>query len=654
MIRRRGSRRAGIAIAALLAFMGTGMARAETRIVSVKSDKDTLGIASVSAGGAALKAVGKSDTSLFVEAGTADAPFACDQTLTITLSDKRRLTRDYDLCALGYTVTVETQAARAPEPEKPAQTASAATSSSGRIERKLVMIQTSDDTAIRDVEIDGSPVQVRRRAQARVFIEVSGNADNDGQIDCRRDMRLVLADGRILEDEVDICGDWKVTMDASATARRAAGANRNVRQAVPSGSGPRAPQRSGGVRPADVTGNDTSSDGLRGSREERETSTSRDGEPANERAAAGNAAEPATTPDAGIALIDDKSWTSAPDGAEGWRLVYGVPETDDEAFVAACRTGADTITLRLPGIAAGLAEGQAIPVTLAARDVRRNFTARGSAPGGETGQSDPVIELSATDPVWEALARGQDLSVAVEGTWRARLSLSGSAAPVRRFRDACSSAPPQQVARAPVAGATSRAPGRGDPACGDEGFISSMPSDRPGRIILENDRNRPVMVYWIDFDGLRQFQARVPPGGRMVQRTLAGHPWLVAAPNGRCLAIYTARAGDRNVRVAPGRPPALAAPAPEPGWAPPPGPPAGGDFVNFSYDCDNGRALDVTIDNDRRVAIVSESGRAPVTLPDVSRGADFSYVGRGYGLYGDGRNVTWERPGARATYCRLF
>ena len=108
------------------------------------------------------------------------------------------------------------------------------------------------------------------------------------------------------------------------------------------------------------------------------------------------------------------------------------------------------------------------------------------------------------------------------------------------------------------------------------------------------------------------------------------------------------------MRVAPGRPPALAAPAPEPGWAPPPGPPAGGDFVNFSYDCDNGRALDVTIDNDRRVAIVSESGRAPVTLPDVSRGADFSYVGRGYGLYGDGRNVTWERPGARATYCRLF
>lgn len=647
-------RRIGIALATVMTLVASGTVRAETRIVSVKSDKDSLGIVSVSVDGAQLKSVGKSDTSLFVEAGKANAPFACEQTLTITLSDKRRLTRKYDLCALGYSVTVETRAARAPEPEKPAGTARTAATASGRIERKLVMIQTSDDTAIRDVEIDGSPVQVRRRAKARVFVEVSGNPDNDGQIDCRRDMRLVLADGRILQDKVDICGDWKVTMDASATARSSAAGNRNVRQAVPSGSGPRAPQRSGGVRPADVADERNGSGGLRGSREDTGGPTPR----APDTKSAEAEADPADRTTAGAVeaapLIDDKSWTSGPDGAEGWRLVYGVPETDDRALVAACRTGADTITLRLPGIAGGLSQGQAIPVTLAARDLRKAFTARGSEPGGETGQSDPVIELSATDPLWEALARGRELSIAVEGTWRARLSLSGSAAPVRRFRDACARPSQPQVARAPVAAAPAQDGASGDPACADEGFISSMPSDRPGRIILENDRNRPVMVYWIDFDGLRQFQARVPAGGRMVQRTLAGHPWLVAAPNGRCLAIYTARAGDRNVRVAPGRPPELTAPAPEPAWTPPPAPPAGGDFVNFSYDCDNGRALDVTIDNDRRVAIVSESGRAPVTLPDVSRGADFSYVGRGYGLYGDGRNVTWERPGARATYCRLF
>ena len=550
-----------------------------------------------------------------------------------------------------------------------------------RLQRRLVMIQTDDDTAIREVEMDDKPMQVRRRAQARVFVEVEGNPKNDGQIDCRRSLRLVLADGRILRDTVDICGDWKVTMATSGPAARQADASRGVRQAVPSGEGPGAPPRAGGIRRPTVNGQQDGGQqdgGLRGSRDEtrRETggaeAAARPETRPETRPEIQRETRPEVAPEAmaraearplhDLPLFEGRRWYVEERGGDRLHLVYGLRETDDRALRASCRRGSDRIELQLAATGDRLAENQPVVVDLAARDVRRSYTARGSSTNTESGQSEPVLTLAADDPIWTGMIRGDTLSVGVSGNWRYRISLSGSAQPVRAFQQAC--ATPAPVATLPPAEPLPGPPAAsGGLSCREEGEITSLPSSQPARMIFVNERNRPVVVHWLDFAGLRQTQAGVPPGGRMIQDTLAGHPWLVATQDGRCLGIYVAGGGTRTVTI--GRGGGLAAPdpvfppAPPPQILPQPLPPAplppSGDLLSLSYDCDSGTYLDVTIDNARGTATVRERGLSPVTLADRSGGGgELNYVGRGYALSGTGNTVTWQRPGAAPQFCRIF
>jgi hypothetical protein len=617
-------------------------AAAETRIVSLKSSIKDVTVDSVKSGSSALKEVGRGSGILFVEAGRESVPFTCEQKLAISLSDGRSLSKTYDLCAINYVVDVS------------ATDLAAKRETATRVERKLVMIQTDDDTAIRDVSIDGTAVKVRRRSKARVFVEVDGDPKNGGQIACRRNLRLVLADGRILQDEVDICGDWKVTVNTKAALAK--GSARGVRQAVPSGQGPSAPPLAGGVRRPDSN--------LRGSTEETASQVNRDAaadrqtpsEPAEARSAQApqDAADAASVP-----LFENRDWYVERNGEDSLSLVYGTRETDDRGFLATCGPGTGEIDVILQTGIDELKPGGTASVTLSARDQTRSYTARGSSGPTESGQADAVISLEATDPIWTALIRGSTLAVGVDGDWAYRVSLSGSAGPVRQFQAACAVPRPEVVASAPRQPSDlSGEDPRGRPSCREEGFITSIASDRPATLIFRNERRRPVVVHWLDFNGDRQTQARIPPGGEMVQPTLAGHPWLVTNPAGQCLGIYLPQGRSRVVAIAPGRA-AAPPPLPEPDYVAPIAPAPlfpspGNDLVEISYDCDSGAYLAVTIDNTRRVAIVRESGLSPVTLADRSNNADLYYAQRGYVLSGAGNRVTWQRPGAAPQSCRVF
>ncbi|GGF06357.1 hypothetical protein GCM10007285_37810 [Stappia taiwanensis] len=532
------------------------------------------------------------------------------------------------------------------------------------------MITTDDDAPIREVLIDGTAMEVRRRSKARVFVEVAGDPDNDGQIRCRRRVRLVLADGRILEEPVDICGDWKVTVKASATVRsanQAGGTARTVRPAVPSTASPSAPPLAGGIRrPETGSGG---KDALRGSTDAAPATSApvpagkmESPEPAPQAPATDMAATPQSgaEPVAGNALptdfgpvIEGRSWNVAREGGE-LRLYYGLATTHDRTLVASCRAGSGQMTFRSAETRSELAEGAPVDVTLSANDITRSYTGKGS-PRAETGLSHPLVSLSAEDPIWSGLIRGQTLKVAVDGTWRFGLSLKGSARHVRQFQSACARPAPVVARPAPVGG-DRPAGGATGPTCADEGFITSIPSDRPSTLVFNNTRRRPVVVHWINFDGNRETQARIPPGGEMVQRTLSGHPWLVSTTDGRCIGIYLAGDRNRTVTLRPGR----VAPVPDPIYrAPEPLlPPAniapGPDLLDIGYDCDSGAYLTVTIDNDRRLATVHEAGRSPVTLADRGSGPGFYYAGRGYVLSGDGNRAVWQRPGAPPQYCRVF
>lgn len=657
-------------LATILALV-PGKAAADVRIVSVKTDTQDVTVREVRVDGRTLKEAGRSDTSLFVEAGQADSPFDCTQTLAVGLSNGRTVTRTLDLCAANYAVTV------------PVAETSAAETAATRVERKLLMIQTDDDTAIREVFIDGVAMPVRRRSRARVFVEMEGDPDDGGRIACRRDLRLVLADGRILKDRMDICGDWKVTMTTQA---RAAADTQSVRRAVPSDAGPAAPPLAGGVRRPSTGNGETA---LRGSADATQDTaapedTAQDaGAGTQDTAATASAAGPTIAPDPGaLPLYDGRTWSVAPLGGDRLALVYGVPETDDRAFRASCTRGSGRMTTTLIGTVDGLREGAPVSVTLAARDVLRSYTARGSSANTEAGVSEPVVTLAADDPIWTALIRGSELTVAMDGTWAYRVSLTGSAGPVRRFVEACAVPAPEIVAAPDPSGGfvdPGAAGFAGDGAsCADEGFIRSVPSSRPATLIFRNERQRPVVVHWIDFDGDRRMQARIPPGGEMVQPTVAGHPWLVANLRGRCLGIYLPRGASRTVTLRPTRelppepevfapapldpypldtfPPEPLPPEPLPPAPVPSGPLFGGveDQLRLDYDCAGGAYLTVTIDNVRRVAVVRESGLSPVTLADRSNGPDLLYASRGYRLEGSGNRVIWTRPGAGPRSCRIF
>lgn len=660
------SARIGAAVVVGLALLAGSPAHADKRIVSIRTDAKDVSIASVASAGQTLPEVGRSSDGVFVEVGKDDTPFACKQRLAIGLSNGAALDRSFDLCALNHAVTVKVAEAKSVETTA-AQPAPARSTKAKPPERKLVMITTDDDAPIREVLIDGTAMEVRRRSKARVFVEVAGDPDNDGQIRCRRRVRLVLADGRILEEPVDICGDWKVTVKASATVRGANQAGdtaRTVRPAVPSTASPSAPPLAGGIRRPE-TGSG-SKDALRGSTDTapaRQTPAAADKTTTASTAPAPESTAPPRDEDGTVSgnapptdfgpVIEGRSWNVAREGGE-LRLYYGLATTHDRTLVASCQPGAGEMTFRSAETRSELTEGAPVDVTLSANDITRSYTGKGS-PRAETGLSYPLVNLSAEDPIWSGLIRGQTLNVAFDGTWRFGLSLKGSARHVRQFQSACAR-PAPVVASPPPVGGDRPVGGASGPSCSDEGFITSIPSDRPSTLVFANTRRRPVVVHWINFDGNRETQARIPPGGEMVQRTLAGHPWLVSTTDGRCIGIYLAGDRSRTVTLRPGR----VAPVPDPIYREPEPllPPANiapaPDLLDIGYDCDSGAYLTVTIDNDRRLATVHEAGRSPVTLAERGSGPGFYYAGRGYALSGEGNQAVWQRPGAPPQYCRVF
>ena len=64
------------------------------------------------------------------------------------------------------------------------------------------------------------------------------------------------------------------------------------------------------------------------------------------------------------------------------------------------------------------------------------------------------------------------------------------------------------------------------------------------QIIFENRIDKPVRLYWLDFDGARTGRGVVAPGTRRCDCTYASHAWLVQHEDGAFIGIYVA---DRTV-----------------------------------------------------------------------------------------------------------
>lgn len=83
----------------------------------------------------------------------------------------------------------------------------------------------------------------------------------------------------------------------------------------------------------------------------------------------------------------------------------------------------------------------------------------------------------------------------------------------------------------------------------EEKGIRSLESKVPTALTLVNKSERPVKVYWLDFDGKRKLYETLRPGRRYESQTFVTHPWLVTDAKDRPWAIYLPDAQPRIVEV---------------------------------------------------------------------------------------------------------
>ena len=83
-----------------------------------------------------------------------------------------------------------------------------------------------------------------------------------------------------------------------------------------------------------------------------------------------------------------------------------------------------------------------------------------------------------------------------------------------------------------------------------------------------------------------------------------------------------------------------------------PCPPVPREPERHVFRCEDGSDIVVTFDSRPGYAAIEQEGFAPLELQNDVIAAGFRYASGGSELRGQGRQATWERPGAARTTCR--
>jgi hypothetical protein len=93
-------------------------------------------------------------------------------------------------------------------------------------------------------------------------------------------------------------------------------------------------------------------------------------------------------------------------------------------------------------------------------------------------------------------------------------------------------------------------------SCDAEANYASRPSNESTGIAFVNRGDKPVKVYWLNFQGERKlYNKYLAPGAKHTQQTFVGHNWLITTLTEQCIGIYTTApqpiVGDVSVTDAP-------------------------------------------------------------------------------------------------------
>ena len=422
-----------------------GIAHADSRLFSARSDENGVSVTGATLNGQELAVAGQGGGVTFFRINNPGGPVSCTNHIAFTGSNGKVATIDADICANGTQVTVPFSTASVPPPAPPAAAtppAAPAPAADGNQPAAAaqpagiqpVTISVSDPAVTIDsVFLAGKPVAINRRIGDAVEVLV---APGPNGITCSRDLGLVLSDGRRIARAVDICAnDWKVNV-----ALAAAGGTTTTPAPPP----PPPPTAATAGAPASVSPN--------------------------------------------------AAWMFTSTNNNG-SLAFAVPNSDNSEFTAVCSPGAGAATIALGRSAPEVQPGRTVTVAFSDGTFAQSYPATGSDVSPQSGLSNPLITLKTDDPLWQAIIQGSYLTIRIGSAAPYTLSLKGSAAQARPFLNFCT--PASQVAPAPpVTGGTpipSPDSGTIPFACDDGTFINVLFDDANGRVIV-NDGGGPRIV----------------------------------------------------------------------------------------------------------------------------------------------------------------
>ncbi|MEO1205007.1 MAG: lysozyme inhibitor LprI family protein [Pseudomonadota bacterium] len=226
------------------------------------------------------------------------------------------------------------------------------------------------------------------------------------------------------------------------------------------------------------------------------------------------------------------------------RLRYAIPETDAIAFEAICDAGSSgtSASTMVSADTSGQTDGAAVNFIF---DVDgRAFRQTGSYYGtnAEFGISGILFDPDFNDPIWEAMASGQELTVRVSGRQPTRLALRGSGKATRDFIGECKaiSTATRQYNPPSQANASS---------CDAFGQLKSKRSDTPVTLTFVNRTGSYRSVMWLNFEGQPVEYANLNPGQQFSVNTYLTHPWMFTDGPGNCIEIFLPNANTTRFEI---------------------------------------------------------------------------------------------------------
>jgi von Hippel-Lindau disease tumor suppressor protein len=85
--------------------------------------------------------------------------------------------------------------------------------------------------------------------------------------------------------------------------------------------------------------------------------------------------------------------------------------------------------------------------------------------------------------------------------------------------------------------------------CSEERSLRSHDSKLATQVTFLNTSSESARVYWLNYQGRREFYKALRPGESFTQDTYATHPWVATDADENCLEVYMPQPRPSTLRI---------------------------------------------------------------------------------------------------------